>query len=137
MTTDFPVTIYHNPKCGTSRNVVEMVKAAGYEPAVIHYAETGWTRDLLDRLMKDAGATPKDFLRTKGTPAEELGLVASDVSDETILEAMVREPVLVNRPVVVTPKGVKLCRPSEVVFDLLESKPASFTKEDGEVVVLS
>lgn len=136
MSTHFPVTIYHNPQCGTSRNVVEMVKAAGYEPTIVHYVETGWTRELLMSLMRDAGGSPKDFLRTKGTPAEEMGLTGPDVSDERIVEAMVREPILVNRPVVVTPKGTKLCRPSEAVLPLLDERPARFTKEDGEIVKL-
>jgi arsenate reductase len=131
---DFPVVIYHNPECGTSRNALAMIRAAGYEPAVVEYLKTGWTRQQLRELMAEAGVAPRDFLREKGTPAASLGLLASYVPDDVILDAMVAHPILVNRPIVVTPKGVKLCRPSEVVFDLLERRPESFTKEDGEVV---
>ena len=130
----FPVTIYHNPDCGTSRNTLAMIRAAGYAPTVVEYLKTGWTSDRLRALMAQAGATPRDWLREKGTPAANLGLLASDVPDDQIIEAMITHPVLVNRPIVVTPKGVKLSRPSEAVFDLLERRPASFTKEDGEVV---
>jgi arsenate reductase len=133
---DFPVVIYHNPECRTSRNALEMIRAADYEPAVIEYLKTGWTLQQLRELMAEAGVAPRDFLRDKGTPAASLGLLASYVPDDMILDAMVAHPILVNRPIVVTPKGVKLCRPSEVVFDLLERRPESFTKEDGEVVRL-
>jgi arsenate reductase len=133
---DFPVVIYHNPDCGTSRNALAMIRAAGCEPTVIEYLKTGWTREQLQGLMARAAVAPRDFLREKGTPAASLGLLASYVPDEVILGAMVAHPILVNRPIVVTPKGVKLCRPSEVVFDLLDRRPASFTKEDGEVVRL-
>ena len=131
---DFPVVIYHNPDCGTSRNTLATIRAAGYEPTVIEYLKTGWTLQQLRELMAEAGVAPRDFLREKGTPAASLGLLASSVPDEVILDAMVAHPILVNRPIVVTPKGVTLCRPSEVVFDLLERRPESFTKEDGEVV---
>lgn len=131
---EFPAVIYHNPDCGTSRNTLAMIKAAGYAPAVIEYLKAGWQLDQLKTLMTEAGATPRDWLREKGTPAAELGLLDPNVSDDTILAAMLEHPILVNRPVVVTPKGVKLCRPSEVVLDLLEHFPESFTKEDGEVV---
>ncbi|MDR6625222.1 arsenate reductase (glutaredoxin) [Caulobacter segnis] len=134
---EFPVVIYHNPNCGTSRNVLAMVRAAGYEPTVIEYLRTGWTPEQLRDLASEAGLTFRQLMRTRGTPAEELGLTADDVSEARILEAMVAHPILVNRPLVVTPRGVKLCRPSEVVFDLLDRRPASFTKEDGEVVDLS
>jgi arsenate reductase len=134
--TDFPVTIFHNPACGTSRNVVAMVREAGYEPTVVEYLKAGWTREQLTDLLAKAGATPRDWLRDKGTPAAELGLLAPEATDEAILAAMVVQPLLVNRPVVVTPKGVALCRPSERVFDLLDNAPESFTKEDGEVVRL-
>lgn len=130
----FPITIYHNPDCGTSRNTLAMIRAAGYEPTVIEYLKTGWTRDKLQGLMAEAGVKPHDWLRSKGTPAAELGLLADDVSDDALLDAMVAQPILVNRPIVVTPKGVKLCRPSEVVLELLDRKPESFVKEDGEVV---
>lgn len=134
--TDFPVVIYHNPDCGTSRNTLAMIRAAGYQPVVIEYLKAGWRRDQLTVLMGEAGATPRDWLRAKGAPAAELGLLSNDVSDEALIEAMISQPILVNRPIVVSPKGVKLCRPSEVVFDLLERRPASFTKEDGDVVSL-
>lgn len=133
-TTDFPITIFHNPACGTSRNVVAMVRAAGYEPQVVEYLKAGWTRDQLRDLVARSGLSPRQLMREKGTPAESLGLLADDVSEERILEAMVEHPILVNRPIVVTPKGANLCRPSERVLDLLEQRPAAFTKEDGEVV---
>jgi len=131
---DFPITIYHNPACGTSRNALAMVEAAGYRPIVIEYLKTGWTQGLLTQLLTAMNARPRDILREKGTPAAELGLLDDNVADERILAAMLEHPLLVNRPIVVTPKGTKLCRPSEAVLDLLERLPDSFTKEDGEVV---
>ena len=133
---DFPITIYHNPDCGTSRNALAMIEAAGYRPEVIEYLKTGWTRPLLDQLLAALGTSPRALLREKGTPAAELGLLGQDVPDDAILDAMIAHPILVNRPIVVTPKGAKLCRPSEEVLDLLDRRPASFTKEDGEVVSL-
>ena len=133
---DFPIVIFHNPACGTSRNTVAMVKAAGYEPKVIEYLKAGWTHDQLRELASEAGLTFRQLMREKGSPAEELGLLSEDVGEDRILDAMVEHPILVNRPLVVTPKGVKLCRPSEVVLELLDRKPESFTKEDGEVVAL-
>ncbi len=133
MTCAFPVTIYHNPACGTSRNTVAMVEAAGYAPNVIDYCEAGWTRAQLARLLETMEAKPRDLLREKGTPAAELGLLDPATSDETILAAMVAHPILVNRPIVVTPRGTRLCRPSETVFELLDRAPAEFEKEDGEV----
>lgn len=133
---DFPIVIFHNPACGTSRNTVAMVQAAGYAPQVIEYLQAGWTHEQLRELAGEAGLTIRDLMREKGTPAQDLGLLADDVGEDRILDAMVEHPILVNRPIVVTPKGVKLCRPSEVVLDLLDRKPASFTKEDGEVVKL-
>jgi arsenate reductase len=133
---DFPVTIFHNPACGTSRNVVAMVQAAGYAPTVVEYLKAGWTADQLRDLAGRAGLAVRDLLREKGTPAVELGLLDDGVGEDRLIEAMVAHPILVNRPLVVTPKGVALCRPSEKVLDLLDRKPASFTKEDGEVVVL-
>lgn len=136
MTDAFPVTIYHNPDCGTSRNTLAMIQAAGYAPLVVEYREAGWTRAQLNELLAAMGATPRDILREKGTPAANLGLLDSAVSGEAILTAMTEHPILVNRPIVVTPKGTKLCRPSEVVLDILDRKPASFTKEDGEIVQL-
>jgi arsenate reductase len=131
---DFPVTVFHNPKCGTSRNVLAMIRAAGIEPTVVEYLQTGWTRQQLAELLAQAGATPRDWLRVKGTPAAELGLLDANADDDAILAAMVAHPTLVERPIVVSPKGVALCRPSERVFDLLDRAPESFTKEDGEVV---
>lgn len=134
---DFSVVIFHNPSCGTSRNVVAMVRAAGYEPQIIEYLKAGWGHDQLRERAGEAGLTLRQLMREKGTPAAELGLLAEGVTEDAILDAMVAHPILVNRPLVVTPKGVKLCRPSEVVFDLLDRKPESFTKEDGEVVSLN
>jgi arsenate reductase len=131
---DFPVTIYHNPDCGTSRNALAMIEAAGYVPRVVDYRQTGWTRPLLDELLAAMGAAPRDLLREKGTPAADLGLLDPGVTDEAILAAMIDHPILVNRPIVVTPIGTALCRPSERVLDLLERKPIAFTKEDGEQV---
>lgn len=130
----FPVTIYHNPKCGTSRNTLAMIRAAGYEPTIVEYLQAGWDTAQLKQIMKISGMTVRDILRAKGTPAEELGLTKDDVADDAILEAMVAHPILVNRPIVVTPKGAKLCRPSEEVFSLLEKIPDSFVKEDGEII---
>lgn len=134
--TDFPITIFHNPACGTSRNTLAMIRAAGYEPEVVEYLQAGWTRERLEALLAALGATPREILREKATPAAELGLTDPQVGDEKILEAMMQHPVLVNRPIVVTPRGARLCRPSEIVLDLLDRKPDSFTKEDGEVVRL-
>lgn len=134
MTEPFPITIYHNPDCGTSRNALAMILAAGYHPRVIDYRAAGWARPLLEALLNALHVAPRDLLREKGTPAAELGLLDPATPDEAILTAMIAHPILVNRPIVVTPKGTKLCRPSEAVLDLLDRKPSSFTKEDGEVV---
>lgn len=134
MTDAFPITIYHNPDCGTSRNALAMIEAAGYAPRIVEYRVTGWAREQLAGLMAAMDARPCDLLREKGTPAAELGLLDPAVPDEAILEAMIAHPILVNRPIVVSPKGTKLCRPSEAVLELLEHAPAEFTKEDGEVV---
>ena len=134
MSADFPITIYHNPKCGTSRNTLEMIRAAGYAPTVIDYLKTGWTRDGLLALLQAMGAGARDILREKGAPAAELGLLDEGVSQDDLLAAMVAHPILVNRPIVATPKGAKLCRPSEVVLTLLDRAPNHFVKEDGEVV---
>ncbi|HEV7351700.1 MAG TPA: arsenate reductase (glutaredoxin) [Brevundimonas sp.] len=131
---DFPVTVFHNPACGTSRNVVAAVREAGLEPEVIEYLKAGWTRDQLTDLLARMGATPREILRERGTPAGELGLLAEGVSDDALLEAMVAHPILVNRPIVATPLGVVLARPSERVFEVLDRRPSSFTKEDGQVV---
>ena len=133
--TQFPITIYHNPNCGTSRNALAMIRAGGHDPLVVEYLQAGWTRATLQRLLEAMHARPREILREKGTPASELGLLDPAVSDDAILEAMLQHPILVNRPIVVTRKGVKLCRPSEVVLTLLERPPERFVKEDGEVVV--
>ena len=134
MSEAFPITIFHNPDCGTSRNALAMIRAAGYAPSVVEYLKVRWTRPQLEDLLRRMGAAPKDLLRVKGTPAAALGLTSENATGDQILAAMVADPILVNRPIVVTPKGVRLCRPSEVVLDLLERRPDSFTKEDGEVV---
>ncbi|HRI99512.1 MAG TPA: arsenate reductase (glutaredoxin) [Hyphomonas sp.] len=134
MNNDFPITIFHNRDCGTSRNTLAMLLAAGYEPNIVEYLSAGWTRAQLEGLLADMNLTPRALLRDKGTSAAELGLLGNDAQDDAILDAMIRHPILVNRPIVVTPKGTKLCRPSEVVFVLLDRVPESFTKEDGEVV---
>lgn len=132
--TDFPITIYHNPACGTSRNTLAMIRAAGYEPTVIEYLQTGWTRPQLEALLAAMQARPREILREKATPAADLGLLEPSATDDQILGAMVEHPILVNRPIVVTPKGTKLSRPSEAVLGILDRRPISFTKEDGEVV---
>ncbi len=130
------VTIYHNPDCGTSRNVLAVIDAAGYQPRVVEYLKAGWELNQLLKLFADAGFTPRQALRETKSPAKEMGLMDDGVSDERLLAAMLGEPVLVNRPFVVTPKGTKLCRPSETVLDLLDTWPAcSFLKEDGEPMI--
>jgi arsenate reductase len=130
------IVIHHNPNCGTSRNVIAIVEAAGYKPTIIEYLKTGWTRPQLLALFAAAGLTPRSALRINKSPAEELGLLNPDVSDETILEAMVTHPILVNRPIVCTSKGVRLCRPSDKVLDLLDQWPAGpFAKEDGSLLI--
>lgn len=129
--------IYHNPDCGTSRNVLAVLQAAG-AVTVVPYLEQGWTRAQLLDLFAAAGLTPKAALRTSKSPAEALGLTRSDVTDEAILAAMLEHPILVNRPIVVTPKGTRLCRPSETVLGLLDRLPAGpIYKEDGTEVVFS
>lgn len=115
----FPVTVFHNPACGTSRNVVAAVKEAGYEPEVVEYLKAGWTRAQLKDLLDRMGKTPRDVLRVRGTPAEELGLTDPSVSDDEILDAMIAHPILVERPIVVTSRGAALCRPVDTVFTLL------------------
>lgn len=134
MTDAFPITIYHNPGCGTSRNALAMIEAAGYAPNIVDYRKAGWTRAQLEELFAAMDVKPRDVMREKGTPAAELGLLDSSVSDDAIIEAMIAHPILVNRPIVATPKGTRLCRPSKAVLPLLERTPAEFTKEDGEVV---
>jgi len=130
------IVIHHNPDCGTSRNVVAIVQAAGYEPTLVHYLETGWTRPQLLGLFAAAGLTPRSALRTTKSPAQELGLLDAAVSDDTLLEAMLEYPVLVNRPIVCSPRGVRLCRPSEAVLDLLDRlPPGPLSKEDGSPLI--
>jgi arsenate reductase len=130
------VTIYHNPDCGTSRNTLAMIRQSGVEPEVILYLETPPDRDRLRWLIREAGLTVRAALRQKGTPYEELGLGDPGLSDEALLDAMGAHPILINRPFVVTPRGVRLCRPSELVLDILENPDIGpFTKEDGEVVI--
>jgi arsenate reductase len=121
MSAAFPITIFHNPKCGTSRTVVAAVEAAGFKPEVVEYLKAGWTRPQLQGLLARMGAKPRDILRTRGTPAEALGLLDPAASDDKILDAMVAEPILVERPIVVTPKGAQLCRPADKVQALLEA----------------
>lgn len=130
------VVIHHNPDCGTSRNVLAIIEAAGYAPTVVDYLRTGWTKPQLLGLFAAAGLTPRSALRTTKSPAAELGLLAADVPEARILDAMIAHPVLVNRPIVCTPKGVRLCRPSELVLDLLETWPKGpFHKEDGALLI--
>lgn len=136
MSADFPIVVHHNPECGTSRNVVEIIRAACYEPTTIAYLETGWTRPQLLALFAAAGLSPRGALRETKSPAAELGLLKDDVSDAQILDAMLVHPVLVNRPIVATPKGVRLCRPSETVLDLLDRlPPGPLFKQDGQLVI--
>ncbi|MGE3477434.1 MAG: arsenate reductase (glutaredoxin) [Rhodospirillaceae bacterium] len=132
----FDVVIYHNPDCGTSRNTVRIVEAAGYTPTVVEYLKDGWTKAQLWGLFAAAGLTPRSALRKTKSPAKEMGLMEPDVSDETLLSAMIAHPVLVNRPIVCSPRGVRLCRPSEAVLDLLEAlPPGPFMKEDGALLI--
>lgn len=123
MADNFPITIFHNTACGTSRNVLAMIEAAGYAPKVVDYRTVGWTRVQLLDLMHEMSARPRDILRDKGTPAAELGLLDPAMPDSRIVDAMLAHPILVNRPIVVTPRGVILCRPSEVVLGLLDKHP--------------
>ncbi len=128
--------IHHNPDCGTSRNVLAVIRASGTEPVVIEYLQTGWTRPQLQALFAAADLTPRDALRTSKSPAEELGLLDPSVSDAALLDAMITHPVLVNRPIVCTPKGTALCRPSEAVLPLLETPLTEpVYKEDGNAIV--
>ena len=130
------IVIYHNPECGTSRNTLAMIRNAGIEPHVVEYLKTPPSRALLVELIDRAGITPRDLLREKGTPYSELGLGDTSLSDDALVDAMMAHPVLINRPLVVSPLGVKLCRPSEAVLDLLpDAQQGAFAKEDGEQVV--
>jgi arsenate reductase (glutaredoxin) len=129
------IVIHHNPDCGTSRNVVALVEACSYSPTIIEYLKTGWTRPQLLALFAAANLTPRTALRETKSPAQELGLLQPGVSDDVILDHMLLHPVLVNRPIVCTAKGVRLCRPSETVLQLLDSVPNEpFTKEDGTIL---
>ena len=130
------IVIYHNPACGTSRNVLAMIRNSGVEPHVVEYLKAPLARALLVELFKRAAMKPRDLLREKGTPFAELGLQDASLSDEALIDAMIEHPILINRPLVVTPLGVKLCRPSEAVLDILpDPQGGAFAKEDGEQVV--
>lgn len=128
------IVIYHNPECGTSRNTLAMIRNSGIEPHVIEYLKTPPSRTLLQQLVGRMGVSVRDILREKGTPYGELGLGDIGLTDEQLLDAIEAHPILINRPIVVTPKGVKLCRPSETVLDLLPLQKGAFSKEDGEQV---
>ena len=129
------VTIYHNPACGTSRNTLAMIRQSGEEPEVIEYLKTPPSRARLLELIEAMAIPVRALLREKGTPYAELGLADPKWSDDELIDFMLDHPILINRPIVVTPKGTRLCRPSEAVLDLLEHPVASFVKEDGEVVM--
>ncbi|WP_323718358.1 arsenate reductase (glutaredoxin) [Paracoccus aminovorans] len=129
------VVIYHNPDCGTSRNTLGLIRNAGVEPHVVEYLKCPPSRELLVQLIARMGLTARDLLREKGTPYAELGLGDPHLSDDQLLDAMMAHPILINRPIVVSPKGVRLCRPSEAVLDLLPPQLAAFSKEDGEAIV--
>ena len=129
------VTIYHNPDCGTSRNTLAIIEQSGEEPRVIEYRKTPPSRERLIELVAAMGIKPRDLLREKGTPYAELGLADPALSDDQLIDAMLAHPILINRPIVETRKGTRLCRPSELVFDLLDKPVARFVKEDGEAVI--
>lgn len=130
------IVIHHNPDCGTSRNVLAIIRASGAEPVVVDYLQEGWTRPQLLALFAAADLTPRQALRTTKSPAAELGLLDEGVGDDVILDAMLTHPVLVNRPIVASPKGVRLCRPSEAVLPLLDRLPSGpIFKEDGQMIL--
>ena len=129
------VIIYHNPDCGTSRNTLGLIRNAGVEPHIIEYLKTPPSRALLVQLIERASLSPRSILREKGTPYADLGLGDPELTDDALLDAMMAHPILINRPLVVSPKGVKLCRPSEAVLDLLPPQRGEFVKEDGERVI--
>ncbi|WNC09672.1 arsenate reductase (glutaredoxin) [Pseudomonas coleopterorum] len=130
------ITIYHNPNCGTSRNTLELIRNSGEEPTVIEYLQTPPDRATLIGLIKDMGIEVRALLRIKGTPYEELGMGDASLTDEHLIDAMMTHPILINRPIVVTPLSARLCRPSEAVLDLLpQAQRGSFVKEDGQVVI--
>lgn len=129
-------TIFHNPQCGTSRNALAMIRNAGIEPTVVEYLKTPPTREQLTRMIREAGLTVREAIREKGTPYAELGLADPELSEDHLLEAMLATPILINRPFVATPLGTRLCRPSELVLDILPpTHRGAFTKEDGEQVL--
>lgn len=128
------VTIYHNPSCGTSRNTLAMIRQSGEEPEIIEYLKTPPDRATLKGLIKAMGIPVRALLREKGTPYAELNLADPKWSDDELIDFMLAQPILINRPIVVTPKGTRLCRPSEAVLDLLDNPVTSFVKEDGEKV---
>ncbi|VFB12138.1 arsenate reductase [Aeromonas salmonicida] len=133
---DTQITIYHNPACGTSRNTLELIRNSGVEPTVVHYLETPPSRETLVALIGAMGMPVRDLLRKNVPPFEALGLAEDRFSDDQLIDAMLAHPILINRPIVVTPLGTRLCRPSEVVLDILPSpQQGAFTKEDGEQVV--
>ena len=130
------IIIYHNPDCGTSRNTLALIRNAGIEPHVVEYLKTPPSRALLEQMIQRAGIGPRDLLREKGTPYADLGLGDEGLGNDTLVDAMMEHPILINRPLVVSPLGVRLCRPSEAVLDILpERQLGAFTKEDGEQVV--
>ncbi|WP_064527765.1 glutaredoxin-dependent arsenate reductase [Escherichia sp. B1147] len=130
------ITIYHNPACGTSRNTLEMIRNSGTEPTIIHYLETPPTRDELVKLIADMGISVRALLRKNVEPYEALNLEEDDLTDAQLIDFMLQHPILINRPIVVTPLGTRLCRPSEVVLEILpDAQKSAFTKEDGEKVV--
>lgn len=128
------ITIYHNPGCGTSRNTLAMIRASGEEPVIVEYIQNPPSRERLLGLLAAMNLTPRELLREKGTPYGELGLSDPKWTDDELIDFMMAHPILINRPIVETPRGTKLCRPSELVLPLLEKPVASFTKEDGEQV---
>lgn len=129
------IKIYHNPDCGTSRNTLAMIRQSGEDPEVVEYLRKPPTRDELLEIIKAMGSKPRDLLRRKGTPYDELGLEDQKWSDDQLVDFMIEHPILINRPIVVTPKGTRLCRPSEVVIEILpNSNIGSFVKEDGEII---
>ena len=130
------ITIYHNPACGTSRNVLAMIRNSGEEPRIIEYLKSPPSREVLAELIRRMGITPRELLRRKGTPYDALGLDDPRFTDDELINLMIEQPILINRPIVVTPLGVKLCRPSEVVLDILPNRQrGAFSKEGGEVIV--
>jgi len=130
------ITIYHNPQCGTSRNTLALIRNTGVEPQVIEYLQTPPTRETLEQLLAQMGMPARDLLRRKGTPYDELQLGDASLSEQALIDAMLAHPILMNRPIVITPLGARLCRPSEAVLDILPApQQGAFTKEDGEVVI--